>query len=41
MLDLSFIPDVNFSTLSFVGMNEASLEGNLLTLGPQTSAVLR
>ena len=40
-LDLSLIPDVSFSTLSFVGMSEASLEGNLLTLGPQTSAVLR
>ena len=40
-LDLSLVPDVNFSTLTFVGMNEASLEGSLLTLGPQTSAVLR
>ena len=40
-LDLSLVPDVDFSTLTFVGMNEASLEGNLLTLGPQTSAVLR
>jgi len=40
-LDLSVIPDVSFSGVFFVGMNEASLEGSLLTLGPQTSAVLR
>ncbi len=40
-LDLSLIPDVNFTSVSFVGMDEAYLEGSILTLGPQTSAVLR
>ena len=40
-LDLSLIPDVTFTGLTFVGMDEASLDGSILTLGPQTSAVLR
>jgi glycosidase len=40
-LDLSLIPDVAFTQLSSVGMGEASLEGNILTLPGQTSAILR
>ena len=39
-LDLSLIPDVSFTRLSFVGTG-ATLEGTLLTLEAQTSAVLR
>ena len=39
-LDLSLIPDVSFTWLSFVGTG-ATLEGTLLTLEGQTSAVLR
>ena len=40
-LDLSLIPDVNFTEITFIGMDEASLDGNILTLGGQTSAILR
>ena len=40
-LDLSLIPDVSFTELSFIGADEAFLEGNILTLGAQTSAILR
>ncbi len=40
-LDLSMIPDITFTGLSFVGRDEAFLEGSILTLGAQTSAVLR
>ena len=41
VLDLSAVTDVPFTEISFVGMEEASLDGTVLTLGAQTSAVLR
>lgn len=40
-LDLTLIPDHTFSEITFVGIGEAFLEGNILTLEGQTSAVLR
>ncbi len=41
-VDLSAVTDMAFTTLSaFAGNGQASLEGTLLTLGPQTSAVVR
>lgn len=41
-VDLSAVTDTAFTTLSaFAGNGQASLEGTLLTLGPQTSAVVR
>ena len=40
-LDLSAIPGVTFTEITFIGMEEASLDGNILTLGGQTSAILR
>ncbi len=40
-LDLSVIPDVHFTEITFIGMDEAFLDGNILTLGGQTSAILR
>ena len=40
-LDLSLIPGAAFTQVSFIGLGEASLDGNILTLGAQTSAILR
>ena len=41
-LDLSAVTDIPFATLSAViGLGGASLEGTVLTLEGQTSAVLR
>ena len=40
-LDLSLIPDIAFTQISFIGAEEATLEGSILTLGGQTSAILR
>ena len=42
VLDLATLTDVPLETLAaFIGMGEATLEGTILTLAPQTSAVLR
>ena len=41
VLDLSAVSDKTFSAITFIGKTDASLEGTVLTLGPQTSAVLR
>ena len=41
VLDLSRVTDVVFTEISFIGKDEAILDGTLLTLGAQTSAVLR
>ena len=41
MLDLSQVTDIAFTEISFIGMEDAVLDGSILTLGPQTSAVLR
>ena len=41
VLDLSAVSDKTFSEITFIGKTDASLEGTVLTLGPQTSAVLR
>ena len=40
-LDLSQVTDIAFTEISFIGMEDAVLDGSILTLGPQTSAVLR
>lgn len=41
-VDLSAVTDMAFTTLSaFAGNGQATLEGTVLTLGPQTSAVVR
>ena len=41
-IDLSAVTDVEFTTLAaFIGMGQAQLEGNILILDPQTSAVVR
>ena len=40
-LDLSQATDITFSEITWIGKKEASLEGNILTLGAQTSAILR
>ncbi len=40
-LDLSRIPNVAFTQITFIGAEEASLDGSLLTLGGQTTAILR
>ena len=40
-LDLSVIPDHTFSQITFIGLGEAFLDGNILTLEGQTSAILR
>ncbi len=40
-LDLSQIPDITFTKVSYIGADEAWIEENVLTLGPQTSAVVR
>ncbi len=41
VLDLSQAGAPAFTEIEFIGMEEASLDGNILTLGAQTSAVLR
>ena len=41
VLDLSEATDLRFTELTVIGLAEATLEGTVLTLGPQTSAVLR
>ena len=42
-LDLSTVTDINFTEITFIGPveEEATLEGTILTLGGQTSAILR
>ena len=41
-VDLTTLTEIEFKNLSaFVGMNSASLNGNILTIGGQTSVVLR
>lgn len=41
-VDLSTVTELSFGTLAaFAGNGQATLEGTVLTLGPQTSAVLR
>ena len=40
-LDLSTVTDRVFNQLTVIGMEDASLDGSLLTLGGQTSAVLK
>ena len=40
-LDLSQATDLTFTEISFIGADEATLDGTILTLGGQTSAILR
>ena len=40
--DLSKLEDCSFTELcDFIGMSDATLEGTMLTLGPQTSVILK
>lgn len=41
VLDLSQATEFAFSEITYIGKEEASLDGSILTLGAQTSAVLR